>query len=58
MRINFLDPFKEGYKAFEEGRPTTENPYTFTPQQENWLRGWYQAQDYAGWQARQSDGVP
>lgn len=50
-QMNPLDPFKQGYLAFNEGRSRTHNPYEFLPEKTNWLRGWNDAADYADQQA-------
>lgn len=49
--MHCLDPFKQGYFAFNAGRPVGHNPYEFFPERENWLRGWNDAEAYADQQA-------
>lgn len=41
----------EGYKAFQNGKPSSANPYPFIEADESdhkwWISGWYDAQDDA-----------
>jgi len=57
MRTNLLTPFKQGYLAFEQGIPISNNPYDFPREQYDWLRGWCEAQEYRAWSERQSDAA-